>query len=152
MSATPPPNWKSFASAIRDYFETVWKYLPQDAIEWSDANKRFRAPDNCGAEPVEVNQQEHVSAESLRMSTIHDIKGESLDAIMLVSSPTKKGDKGGHFTSWLDPASGYEEYTRFAYVACSRPRHLLVVATPTLTVEQVQRFVALGFSLREIGF
>ena len=125
--------------------------MPEGAVIWSEAKNRFKAPGDCGADPVEVNQQEYLSAESLRMSTIHDIKGESLDAIMLVSSLSRQGDKGGHFSSWLDPATGHEEYTRFAYVACSRPRHLLVVATPTLTAEQVQRFVALGFTLREIG-
>ena len=46
---------------------------------------------------------------------------------MLVSSISKSGD-GGHWTHWL--ADTKAEAARFAYVASSRPQHLLVWAIP----------------------
>ncbi len=75
---------------------------------------------------LETTPQEKIG---LRITTIHAVKGETLDAIMLVSSPSRTGPNvDGHWRQWLADRSS--EAARFAYVASSRPRHLLVWAVP----------------------
>jgi len=49
----------------------------------------------------------------LRITTIHNVKGETLEALMLVSSPEKRGD--GYWRQWFDDPTS--EAARLAYVA-----------------------------------
>ena len=151
MLAEPHPIWKDFAKSLREYFESVWGKLSAEANEWQEAKRRIQAPDNIGEQQIDPGQPNQSTTNSIRFATIHDIKGENLDAVMLTSSPNRQGDKGGHFQSWLEPAAGNEEYTRFAYVACSRPRHFLIVATPKLKDIQLQAFLDFGFVNQEMG-
>lgn len=80
---------------------------------------------------------------NLRITTFHQIKGETLDAALVVSSPTLKSD-GGHWLQWLDK-TGDEEHRRFAYVASSRPQRLLAWALPEPDELQKQVLAKLGF-------
>lgn len=66
----------------------------------------------------------------LKCSTIHKVKGQTVDAVLVVSSPDKKS-KGGHWSQWLNQSLEAGEYARFAYVASSRPRYLLAWAIRT---------------------
>ena len=59
---------------------------------------------------------------ALRITTIHNVKGETLEALMLVSS-RDKGTSDGYWTQWLDDPTS--EAARLAYVASSRPRKLI---------------------------
>lgn len=82
----------------------------------------------------------------IRITTIHKTKGETLDAVLLVSSMTLQGGGSGHWHKWLeDPKS---ENARFAYVACSRPKYLLVWAIPenSLDIDYRKSLTDLGFS------
>lgn len=66
-------------------------------------------------------------------STIHSAKGETFEAIMLVSSPDDRGQKNsgsGYWKHWLERKHAKGESARFAYVASSRPKYLLVWAIP----------------------
>ncbi len=67
-------------------------------------------------------------ASHIKITTIHKVKGKTFDAILLVSSPDKRGGKGGHWKEWLTNAQ--DEHARFAYVASSRPKKLLAWAIP----------------------
>ena len=62
----------------------------------------------------------------IRISTIHNVKGETFDAVLLVSN-ARKG-KGGNWNEWLE--DNKHENARFAYVASSRPKYLLAWAIP----------------------
>ena len=87
------------------------------------------------------------SKSALKCSTIHKVKGQTVDAVLVVSSPDAKS-KGGHWSQWLDQSLEDGEYARFAYVASSRPRYLLVWAIRTpKTKEEIERVAALGLSL-----
>jgi len=85
---------------------------------------------------------------SLRITTIHNVKGETLEALMLVSSRNKSGTTDGYWTQWLDdPAS---EAARLAYVASSRPQKLIVWAIPTPSKkeqDQLKRLEKIGFQV-----
>lgn len=63
----------------------------------------------------------------ITFSSVHGVKGETFDAIMLII----EGVKGATLTpSILDSAPLNSEIMRIAYVAMTRPRKLLVVALP----------------------
>lgn len=79
-----------------------------------------------------------------RLATIHEVKGETHDATVLVSS-LKPGKQQSHWKDWLaDPTS---EAARFAYVASSRPRHLLIWAVKKLKDNELKRLSSLGFEV-----
>jgi len=82
---------------------------------------------------------------NLRITTFHQIKGETLDAALVVSSPTRRGD-GGHWLQWVDNAAANDEHARFAYVASSRPKHLLAWALPVPDNGQKEILEKLGFA------
>jgi len=78
------------------------------------------------------------------ITTIHQAKGETYDAVLLVSTSDRKS-KGGHWSQWLDINTEGGEHARFAYVASSRPRELLVWAVPSGDSDAVKRLQELGF-------
>lgn len=78
-----------------------------------------------------------------RYATIHQVKGETHDATVVISS-LKSGNQS-HWKDWLnDPST---EAARFAYVASSRPRHLLIWGVKTLKPTEQKRLVQLGFEI-----
>ena len=86
---------------------------------------------------------------NIRITTIHQAKGETFEAALVVSSPTSRGD-GGHWRQWLDKTGGDGEHTRFAYVASSRPRKLLAWAIPKDDESSYIELENLGFIRGEL--
>lgn len=82
----------------------------------------------------------------LRVTTIHNVKGETLEALMLVSSRNKSGTEDGYWTQWLDDPTS--EAARLAYVASSRPRKLIIWAIPNPSKAEEGKLDL----LRNIGF
>ena len=94
------------------------------------------------------NKREEV--DNLRITTIHSVKGETLDAILLVSAPSKQGTPDGHWTQWLEVST--KEAARLAYVASSRPKHLLAWAIPTPINEPAKKRISdIGFHIIEMN-
>lgn len=80
----------------------------------------------------------------LRFATIHEVKGETHDATVVVSS-LQAGVHMSNWKDWLaDPAS---EAARFAYVASSRPKHLLIWAVKKLKKDESKILSNLGFEI-----
>lgn len=140
--------WKHWAKSVRKYFHVV-------------ANKQRRMLTDYLTESMDVFQQisfnalssvSNAVADSLpntpqqktvvRITTIHSVKGETLDAIMLVSAPSKQGTSDGHWEQWLDAPSS--EAARLAYVASSRPRFLLIWAIPEQKSADYKKLKKLG--------
>lgn len=80
------------------------------------------------------------TATEISIKTIHAVKGQTLDAVMVVSSPTKGND--GHWEKWLEDST--KEPARFAYVASSRPKQVLVWAVPEVDNVQKNKLIGLG--------
>ncbi|MEO6832303.1 MAG: hypothetical protein ABI378_07850, partial [Chitinophagaceae bacterium] len=54
--------------------------------------------------------------------------------------------QGGYFEHWLTGDSEKKEHVRFAYVASSRPKHLIIWAIPKVKNNQfISKIKALGF-------
>ncbi|MCP4545744.1 MAG: ATP-dependent helicase [bacterium] len=142
-------TWTDLAAQLKHYLRGTWDSLPTSKTEWATASRKIRAPKGKGK--LEVSGEIHpvTSTHGLRITTIHGVKGETFDAVLLISATTKKSP-GGHIDHWLHPDKDNEEYQRFAYVACSRPRHLLVLATPQLTSQQLKKVHELGLEPEEV--
>jgi superfamily I DNA/RNA helicase len=79
----------------------------------------------------------------IRQETIHQVKGESIDAVLVLGS-TK------FWNSVIDSVTNGEnsEDRRLAYVAMTRARHLLVVALPASHFDNhAEKWAAWGFGV-----
>ncbi len=107
---------------------------------------KHRSPSGKSSEAVGDTLQLTVEQqEQLRFTTIHQVKGETHDATMLVSGIKAGGES--NWKDWLkDPSS---EAARFAYVASSRPKHMLIWAVKKLKAADQKK---LEMKLKNIGF
>lgn len=80
----------------------------------------------------------------LRFETIHGVKGETHDVTVVVSSQ-RPGVHQSHWKDWLRDRTS--EAARFAYVASSRPKHVLIWAVKKLKAEDRLVLEGLGFEL-----
>lgn len=93
---------------------------------------RIKFPNNCpDITTASIVETDGVSAISHHIDTVHKVKGQTLDGIMLVASPKIRSRKSSVF-DWLPSGNGNgtTEEQRIAYVAMTRPKKLLVVAVP----------------------
>jgi superfamily I DNA/RNA helicase len=106
-------------------------------------------------------QEEHVAGSvfvpplhTLRAQTVHDIKGESRGAVLVVVDRLRSRRRGAQGTLWSRPLVGEDvtaqeaEELRIAFVALTRARRLCVLALPSDNgAEVIDAFQAVGFRL-----
>lgn len=139
-----PHSWRTWVPLLKTFLQTYWRNLPNPANSYNDISAKLRAPNGQAA--VQVNSITNSTSvhNKFRTTTIHGVKGETLDAVMLVSHPNGQS-KGGHYSHWRRTGAHVEEHIRFAYVACSRPTQLLVLATPRLNAADLATIQGWGF-------
>lgn len=123
-------NKEKVVSIIAHYLSNIGQTLPKMVI---------RTPN--GTAKQKINQVKLTQKEQLRVETIHSVKGDTFDAVLLLSSPDARG-KTGFWENWLKPN---EESGRIGYVASTRPRYLLCWGVGSLTSVQRQTLKELGF-------
>lgn len=104
------------------------------------SNITLRAPNGTASSKIELITFGENS--NVKVQTIHAVKGCSYEAVLLVSTPNALG-KAGYWENWINDK---QETTRMAYVACTRPKHLLCWAVPKLNEVQRKSIESLGFS------
>ncbi|MEN6427322.1 MAG: UvrD-helicase domain-containing protein [Phycisphaerales bacterium] len=148
------PEWSAWAVHVRNHFGVIVRTcqpvlsacVAEPPQPFNDLDsKTFRAPQGGASQPVIATLDSGAMHRAvIRITTIHAVKGETMEAIMLVSAPSKQGTSDGYWIQWLeDPSS---EAARLAYVASSRPQHLLVWAVPEQKNADYSRLEALGFA------
>lgn len=137
-------NWKNWSSLVKQFLNLNWHYFDNSQTTFDNIKSRIKAPANLGDIPVNDLFKDKSGHNVFRTTTIHSVKGETLDAVMLVSHKNKQS-RGGHFSHWIRNEKSEEEHIRFAYVACSRPKHFLVLATPKLSKLDLQHLEKIGF-------
>lgn len=146
-------NMSDWAKKVKDYIEDEWEsLLVLPSIEYAKA-KRKKIRNGTSKTLVSELIPSVKSSSGLRITTIHDVKGETLDAVLLISSKDMKSP-GGHWQHWFKKSprdEKEEEYKRFGYVAMSRPKHLLILAVPTLELRDRKMFTELGFKIEKIN-
>ncbi|MBB5143205.1 UvrD-helicase domain-containing protein [Desulfovibrio intestinalis] len=111
--------------------------------------RRFKKPQNGNDNIISNYVGNTISAAiDTKITTIHSVKGETFDAVMVVSSSSKSGSQDSHWEHWLE--NQHNEAARIAYVASSRPRHWLIWAIPSPNQEQKERLKQFGFELTSI--
>ncbi|MNI13817.1 ATP-dependent helicase [Sphingobacterium paramultivorum] len=75
------------------------------------------------------------SSKNIPVTTIHKIKGATLDAILYFLDETGTGESVG-LNSFVRSTSFPNEKQRMIYVACSRPKQLLAIGVPHKTTEK----------------
>lgn len=95
-------------------------------------------PKGTATIPIQKLNIENKNA-SIKVDTIHSTKGCTYDAVLLISTTNAKGT--GYWEKWIDDKG---ETTRFAYVASTRPKHLLCWAVPKLNDIQRQKIESIG--------
>jgi hypothetical protein len=144
-------TYSKWAVLVRDYLSVLVYKLPIEShVDIADVT--VNSERGFGSILVSDNVSQYKSGSNIRTTTIHDVKGETLDSVMIVSSLDKKS-KGGHWEDWFNqtPSSSLEfEHKRYGYVAFSKPKHLLVLATPKLNPENRSYFESIGFKIENL--
>jgi DNA helicase-2/ATP-dependent DNA helicase PcrA len=145
-------TWSQWSKYFKTSFPyIVYKASKENDIEIETTKFNYKCP--SGKASIQLSDymkevtQSIKDTVSIRITTIHQVKGENQDATLLVSSPDKRGGKGGHWSEWLDASANDGEHTRFAYVASSRPRFLLAWAISERDAEGIETLRKLGFQL-----
>jgi hypothetical protein len=138
-------SWQQWCKLLRGVLPTLDTAAHHEAdcqrLFASLKTKKHTAPAGLGAELVATGTNLRKVGRARRLATIHEVKGETHDLTMLVSTG-RKGE-GSHWSEWLiDPRS---EAARFAYVASSRPRHILIWAVKALKAPEKKKLTDLGF-------
>lgn len=147
-------TWTQWVTKLKVFLENYWSNLHSPLNDWDTVKAKIKSPSGYASKLVidTINANKNTYSEKVRMTTIHDVKGETLDAVLLVSAKDKKS-KGGHFEQWLSQNSNEKEFVRFAYVASSRPKHLLIWAIPKILNNQYKdKIIDLGFELENSLF
>lgn len=145
-------TWKDWAAHVRSEFTVALSEVLSHCPELSEENiatsMSFKAPNGGGAKVItsEISIS-NTNKSKIPITTIHDVKGQTFDATMVVSSPNRIGSDG-HWTHWLDDPTS--EAARLAYVASSRSKHLLVWAVPELNDAGKKQLADLGFVIEEL--
>ncbi|WP_236208043.1 UvrD-helicase domain-containing protein [Pseudomonas tohonis] len=142
-------TWKAWAAQTKRVIQTLpgQQFVPLSIVPLLEGLRdvSLSAPAGKGAEVVaeQLVQLGQQPISNHRVATIHQVKGESHDATVLLSS-LRTGFQG-HWKDWLqDPLS---EAARFAYVASSRPRHLLIWGVKALKPDERDQIAELGFEI-----
>ena len=142
-------TWKQWANLFRKSFDNI-VILCQSKyddihIDPSHASLQYKVPKGESAKKVSTTLGiiESAHSQQIRITNFHQIKGETKEAVMVVSAPTNAGGSEGYWKNWL--VDKQSENARFAYVASSRPRRLLVWAIPNpITKEEKETLSNLG--------
>ncbi len=142
-------TWSQWVAKLKVLLENYWTNFRSPTNDWDSVKAKFKSPNGFANNLVidTIKASQNTYSEKIRMTTFHDVKGETLDAVLVVSAKDKKS-KGGHFEQWLSQEAGEKEFVRFAYVASSRPKHLLIWAIPKQgNNTNIQKILQLGFEI-----
>lgn len=137
-------KWTNWVSRLREFLQSIWPELLGHIVLWDDAKRSVISPLGMANNPVNDICSKTRVYNPFRTTTIHSVKGETLAAVLLLSHQNKQS-KGGHFSHWLREGNYDPEHIRFAYVAMSRPKHAMIIATPKLSKEDLLKLQNLGF-------
>lgn len=109
------------------------------------SNLKIQSPSGKASNCISTyHRKNHALDIKFRKSTIHGVKGETHEATMLISNPTRNGT-GTHWSHWIEDSTS--EAARFAYVASSRPKHILVWCVKRLNSSDQKKLESLGFEV-----
>ncbi|WP_111828255.1 UvrD-helicase domain-containing protein [Acinetobacter colistiniresistens] len=143
-------SWTDWRKKLNAVIINLYKQefvLPEIYEELKKSNLQIQSPSGKATSCISnYHRKNHSLDIKFRKSTIHGVKGETHEVTMLISSPTKGGD-GAHWSHWIGDKTS--EAARFAYVASSRPKHILVWCVKKLKPLEKTELKSLGFEVLE---
>lgn len=141
-------NWSKKVNAVIINLHKQEFVLPEIYEALQKSNFRIKSPSSKASVCISnFRRKDNGSNISFRKSTIHGVKGETHEATMLISNPTRNGD-GTHWSHWIGDKTS--EAARFAYVASSRPKHVLVWGVKKLKSSEKTELESIGFEILDI--
>ena len=140
-------TWSQWVVKLKVFLENYWTNFLSATNDWDSVKAKVKSPSGYASKlvinTIKISQNSY--SKKIRMTTFHDVKGETLDAVLIISAKNKHS-KGGHYEHWLSKNPLEKEFVRFAYVASSRPKHLLIWAIPKKSKNKfIDEIVDLGF-------
>ncbi|MDY6896247.1 MAG: UvrD-helicase domain-containing protein, partial [Thermotogota bacterium] len=134
-------TWSIYSRRVREnlgiYIKDKLREIGVDLPLEVEVDVKFRAPSgearNIVSSTIPAVYLDNF--QGIRITTIHQAKGETLDAALLAFSPNNRGGGGGYWENWFENQD--DEIARFAYVASSRPKYLLMWAVPEETINEM---------------
>ncbi|WP_180177171.1 UvrD-helicase domain-containing protein [Acinetobacter sp. YH12039] len=138
-------NWcKKVNAVVINLFKQEF-VLPEIYEALKNSDFKIRSPSGKATHCISNYHRKNDSLDiKFRKSTIHGVKGETHEATMLISNPTRNGT-GTHWSHWIGDKTS--EAARFAYVASSRPKHILVWCVKKLKPIEKIELESLGFEV-----
>ncbi|MGO9566981.1 MAG: UvrD-helicase domain-containing protein [Desulfomonilaceae bacterium] len=138
-SKTPLAEWGPKARVAVEHFLAEYELPAGIGL----AQNLRRVNHQLGSAEVSAFVRARFTNQGVTFKVIHQAKGETYDAVMVVAgSGTKR--RPGDLSQWLNSNGNFEAERRVGYVAVTRPRRLLVLAVPTDTpdhlVEQLRPY------------
>jgi DNA helicase II / ATP-dependent DNA helicase PcrA len=137
-------TWTKWMPKLKQFLQLIWDEVIGRTTDWTEVLPKLKSPGGMKDIPVKDSCSRIGMKNLFRTTTIHNVKGETLNAVLLISSKDRKS-QGGHFSHWLMEDNYDPEHIRFAYVAMSRPKHALIIATPKLKAAELTKLQNLGF-------
>jgi len=143
-------SWTDWCKKFNAVAINLYKqeFVPPEIYEvLTKSNLKIQSPSGKATSCISnYHRKNHSLDIKFRKSTIHGVKGETHEVTMLISNPTRIGD-GTHWSHWI--GDNTSEAARFAYVASSRPKHILVWCVKKLKPSEQAELEALGFEVLE---
>jgi len=141
-------NWcKKVNAVVINLFKQEF-VLPEIYEALKNSDFKIRSPSGKATHCISNYHRKNDSLDiKFRKSTIHGVKGETHEATMLISNPTRNGT-GTHWSHWIGDKTS--EAARFAYVASSRPKYILVWCVKKLKSSEQKDLKSLGFEILDI--
>lgn len=149
-SADVELTWKSWASLTKRTIRSIpdQPFVPDELVGKLEGLREahLSAPAGLGKATLQSRlvERHQETGTRLRFATIHQVKGETHEATVVVSS-LQSGPNQSNWKDWL--ADSTSEAARFAYVASSRPSHLLIWAVKKLKDDESETLSGLGFEI-----
>ena len=143
-------TWKNWCKSVKAHLRNIHNYpfVNDEIASILSKLKEVNLSAPKGKGDVEISYllaNRNSSIQTFKKTTIHQVKGESHDVTMLVSSKTASGGTGANWKEWLKCTES--EAARFAYVASSRPKEILIWAVPKLVKTDEKILEDLGFEI-----
>ncbi|HAV3487687.1 TPA: ATP-dependent helicase, partial [Acinetobacter baumannii] len=144
-------SWTNWCKKVNAVIINLYKqeFAPPEIYEVLEkSNFKIKSPSGKASNCISNYYRKKDSLDiKFRKSTIHGVKGETHEVTMLISNPTRKGD-GTHWSHWIGDKTS--EAARFAYVASSRPKYVLVWCVKKLKPLEKTELESLGFEILDI--
>jgi DNA helicase II / ATP-dependent DNA helicase PcrA len=148
-------NLPSFDLTISNWATTTQTFLKERLELAEDVNFEQKERSYAGKfdkailnEPLKDNFKRSYSKSRIAITTVHQVKGKSLDSILVFFNEKKHKDNIA-FSDIESSGNNFpSEKQRIIYVALSRPKHLLAMAFPeSISEEDIKAKFGLGITI-----